>query len=213
MSSTNRQALFLDRDGVINVDRGFVYRREDFEWLPGIFDLVRSARRHGLPVVVVTNQSGIGRGYYSEDDFFALTRFMQQRFEAEDAPLTAVYHCPFHPQAEVDRYRHPDHPWRKPHPGMLLQARADLGLDLARSVIFGDRSSDLEAGAAAGLGHLALIGSVDIAVPGLPSYRRFLTPGDAVPWLEALAAPQVVVSGLDETSSQATPARRVIRNR
>lgn len=213
MSSTIRQALFLDRDGVINVDRGFVYRREDFEWLPGIFDLVRSARRRGLAVVVVTNQSGIGRGYYSEEDFFDLTGFMQQRFEAEDAPVTAVYHCPFHPEAEAARYRHPDHPWRKPHPGMLLQARADLGLDMASSVIFGDRSSDLEAGAAAGVGHLGLIGSVDIDRPLLPPYQRFVTPGDAVPWLESLAVPHGVASRLDEEASKEAPARRVIRNR
>ena len=107
-----RPALLLDRDGVINVDRGFVSRRENFEWMPGIFDLVRTAIGLGMPVVVVTNQSGIGLGKYTEDDFFAVTAFMRERFEREGAALSAVYHCPYHPEAIEERYRAADHPWR-----------------------------------------------------------------------------------------------------
>ncbi len=181
-----RPALFLDRDGVINVDRGYVYRREAFEWLPGVFELARAAKRHGLAIVVVTNQSGIGRGYYTEADFLTLTDFMVERFAAEGAPITRVYHCAFHPDAEETRYRHPDHPWRKPRPGMMLAARDELGLDLTQSVLIGDRRSDLEAGAIAGVGSLALIGACDVLRSGLPPFERFPSPAAAVPWLERL---------------------------
>jgi D-glycero-D-manno-heptose 1,7-bisphosphate phosphatase len=186
-----RPALFLDRDGVINVDRGYVYRREAFEWLPGIFDLARMARHNGLAIVVVTNQSGIGRGYYTEPDFLALTAYMQQRFAAENAPVARVYHCPFHPEAEQAHYRHPDHPWRKPHPGMIFAARDDLGIDLAASIMLGDRRSDLEAGANAGVGTLAQIGRLDISRKGLPPFARFDTPAEAARWLETISTSAV----------------------
>jgi D-glycero-D-manno-heptose 1,7-bisphosphate phosphatase len=188
MQASTRPALFLDRDGVINVDRGFVARRRDFEWLPGIFDAVRTARRLGFAVVVVTNQSGIGRGYYSEADFADVTAFMRERFVAEQAPLDAVYHCSFHPEAVDERLRHPDHPWRKPRPGMILAARDDLGLDLARSAMVGDRLSDVEAGAAAGVGALALIGPGEPLPARLASVDRLATVADIEPWLRRAAA-------------------------
>jgi len=120
----DRSALFLDRDGVINVDRGYIHRSDQFEFIPGIFELARfwtnELRR---PIVVVANQSGIGRGYFSE-------------------------------------YRR-DHPWRKPKPGMILQAVLDLGLDPARCAILGDKISHMEAGAEAGIGLRVLIGPHD----------------------------------------------------
>ena len=189
MSAALRPALLLDRDGVVNVDRGYVHRREDFEWLPGIFDLARTARRLALPIVIVTNQSGIGRGYYTQADFEMLTDFVRERFTREDAPISAVYHCPFHPQAEIAAFRHPDHPWRKPRPGMILQARDDLGLDLARSFMLGDRISDIQAAEAAGIGHIGVIGTKPMPAAGLPAFERFATPGEAVVWLEAVARP------------------------
>ena len=190
-----RPALFLDRDGVINADRGFVFRRDAFEWLPGIFDLARTATRCGLAIVVVTNQTGIGRGFYSEPDFLALTEYMQDRFAEEGATLARVYHCPFHPEAEEARYRHPDHPWRKPRPGMILAARDDLDIDLAASVMLGDRRSDLEAGANAGVGTLALIGRREMAPEGLPPFSRFDTPGEAAPWLKSVVGAQRMPAG------------------
>lgn len=143
-------ALFLDRDGVINVDHGYVHRVEDFEFVPGIFELVRGARELGLLPVVVTNQAGIGRGMYTEADFQALTRWMSGRFDAAGAPLAAVYHCPTHPTAGIGPYRVPS-PMRKPNPGMLLAARDDLGIELARSALVGDKGSDIAAGRAAGV--------------------------------------------------------------
>jgi D-glycero-D-manno-heptose 1,7-bisphosphate phosphatase len=154
----HRGALFLDRDGVINVDRGFVYRHDQFEFVPGIFALARfwtnELRR---PIVVVTNQSGIGRGYFDEGAYAELTRWMCDRFAAERTAIARVYHCPFHPLHGIGEYRR-DHPWRKPNPGMILQAASDLGLDLARSAILGDKISDVEAGAAAGVGLRILVG-------------------------------------------------------
>jgi D-glycero-D-manno-heptose 1,7-bisphosphate phosphatase len=189
-----RPALLLDRDGVINIDRTYVSRIEEFTWQPGIFDLARTAVQRGLVIVVVTNQSGIGRGYYTEDDYQLVTAHMRARFDAEQAPVAAVYHCPFHPEAEVPLYRNPDHPWRKPRPGMILAARDDLDLDLARSILIGDRWSDIAAGAAAGVGILAVIGNPVGPKPdgmSVPVFQ-FLTVSDAAQWLAKL--PQRVPS-------------------
>lgn len=149
------RALFLDRDGVINVDHGYVHRPEQVEFVPGIFELVAAATTRHWLVVVVTNQSGIGRGYYDEDMFRHLHEWMRARFAEHDGSLDAVYHCPHHPRDALPEYRRacPD---RKPEPGMFLRARDDLGLDLAGSVMVGDRLSDLEAARRAGVGRRLL---------------------------------------------------------
>jgi D-glycero-D-manno-heptose 1,7-bisphosphate phosphatase len=147
-----RSALFLDRDGVINVDHGYVHCVDQFEFIPGIFELARFwVNEVQRPIIVVSNQSGIGRGYFDEEAYADVTRWMCARFEAERAAIARVYHCPYHPVHGIGDYRR-DHPWRKPHPGMLLQAAADLALDLARCALVGDKISDIEAGAAAGIG-------------------------------------------------------------
>jgi D-glycero-D-manno-heptose 1,7-bisphosphate phosphatase len=154
-----RRALFLDRDGVINVDHGYVHQVDRFEFVPGIFDLVRFwAIELERPVVVATNQSGIGRGYFDERTYADLTRWMCERFAAEHAPIARVYHCPYHPQHGIGEYRR-DHPWRKPNPGMFLQAASDLDLDLAQSALVGDRMSDIAAAVAAGIGLRILLRS------------------------------------------------------
>jgi D-glycero-D-manno-heptose 1,7-bisphosphate phosphatase len=151
-------ALFLDRDGIINVDRGYVHRPEQFEFVPGIFELARfwtnELRR---PIVVVTNQSGIGRGYFDQNAYTELIRWMCDRFAAAGTSIARVYHCPYHPLDGIGEYRC-DHPWRKPNPGMLLQAASDLRVDPARCAIIGDKLSDMEAGAAAGIGLRILLG-------------------------------------------------------
>ena len=119
--------------------------RAFFNWLgSGTSELHR-------PIVVVSNQSGIGRGYFDEKAHADLTRWMCDRFEAERAAIARVYHCPYHPLHGTGAYRR-EHPWRKPKPGMILQAIFDFKLDPARCVIVGDNMSDIEAGAAAGLG-------------------------------------------------------------
>jgi D-glycero-D-manno-heptose 1,7-bisphosphate phosphatase len=157
-------ALFLDRDGVINVDRGYVHRPEDFQLVDGAVDLCRAAAAAGHRVVVITNQAGIGRGLYSEDRFAEFTRWMMAELRARGAPLTAVYWCPHHPTAGLGDYRAAC-PARKPEPGMLLAARDELGVDLAASALVGDKPSDLEAGRRAGVGRLLLLGAPAAADP------------------------------------------------
>ena len=154
-------ALFLDRDGVINVDRGYIHRLDQFEFVPGIFELARFwTNELHRSIVVITNQSGIGRSYFDECAYEDLTRWMCDRFEAEHTPIARVYYCPYHPLHGIGQYRY-DHPWRKPNPGMILQAMSDLSLDPAQSVIVGDKMSDIEAGAAAGIGLRILVAPCD----------------------------------------------------
>jgi D-glycero-D-manno-heptose 1,7-bisphosphate phosphatase len=154
MSKPLQPALFLDRDGVVNVDRGYCHRIEEFEWVPGIFDTVRAARELGLAVVVATNQAGIARGLFTERDFARLTKWMLARFAAAKAPLDAVYHCPYHPDGNPPY--NVVSPLRKPAPGMLLLAARELRLDLAASAMVGDQESDIEAGKGAGVRLTAL---------------------------------------------------------
>lgn len=144
-------ALFLDRDGVINVDTGYVHRPEDCVFVSGIFDLVKRANAAGMLVFVVTNQAGIARGYYDEAQFQAFTDWMLQRFEAQGAHIAKVYHCPHHPVSGLGEYlRACD--CRKPAPGMLLAARDAYGVDMSRSAMVGDTPTDMQAAAAAGIG-------------------------------------------------------------
>ena len=147
------RALFLDRDGVINADRHYVHRIEDFEFVPGIFELCSTAAELGYRLVVATNQAGIGRGLYTEADFQRLTEWMLDVFGQRGIRIARVYHCPDHPTAGIGVHRR-DSFDRKPNPGMLLRAQADLGLDLRRSVFVGDKDSDMAAGRAAGVGQL-----------------------------------------------------------
>jgi D-glycero-D-manno-heptose 1,7-bisphosphate phosphatase len=146
-----RPALFLDRDGVINVDHAYVHKQENFQFVDGIFDLCRHAKQLGYLIFVVTNQAGIGRGYYSEQDFDALTQWMCARFDSQGAAIDKVYFCPFHPEHGLGPYK-VDSPFRKPGPGMILQAADEFGVDLARSVLVGDNETDIRAGLAAGVG-------------------------------------------------------------
>lgn len=144
-------ALFLDRDGVINIDHGYVYKREHFQFIDGVFELVRFAIKRKFLIIIITNQSGIGRGYYSEGEFLKLTKWMCHEFIINEAPITQVYYSPYHPAAAKSKYRK-EHPSRKPNPGMILDAKADFGIDLNRSVLIGDKASDIAAGNAAGIG-------------------------------------------------------------
>lgn len=145
-----KRALFLDRDGVINVDIGYLHRAEQCEFVPGIFELVRAARRAGYDVFVVTNQAGIARGYYDEAVFAEFTGWMLERFREENAPITQVYYCPHHATAGLEPYKQVCD-CRKPEPGMLLRAAAEHEIDLAGSVMIGDSLSDMEAAKNAGV--------------------------------------------------------------
>jgi D-glycero-D-manno-heptose 1,7-bisphosphate phosphatase len=149
------RALILDRDGVINIDRGYVHRPEDCDFVEGIFDMVRAFAERGFLIVIVTNQAGIGRGLYTEEIFQAFMTWMRDRFRQEGIEIAAVYHCPDHPTAGIGPYRR-ENPWRKPGPGMFLQAAKDLDLDLGESWCVGDKISDMEAAHAAGIGKRVL---------------------------------------------------------
>lgn len=150
-----RRAAFIDRDGVINEELDYVHRIEDFHLLPGAVEGLRLLQDDGWALVVVTNQAGIGRGLYTEQQFHALTDHMRSTLAAGGVRLAGVYHCPHHPTAGIGDYRR-DCACRKPRPGMLLQAADELGLDLASSVLVGDKESDLEAGQAAGCAAVVL---------------------------------------------------------
>lgn len=146
-----KPALFLDRDGVLNEDHGYVHRWEDFHWIPGARETVAAFNRAGWLVIVVTNQSGVGRGYYTEDAMHALHARMQADLAETGGHIDAFYHAPQHPDAEQAAYRHPDPPLRKPNPGMILQALADWPINREASLLIGDRPSDLEAALRAGI--------------------------------------------------------------
>ena len=153
-----RQAAFLDRDGVINRDRAYVSRWEDFEFVPGAVDAMRRLKKAGYALVVVTNQSGIARGYYSEAQYQALTAAMQQALLDAGAAVDAVYHCPHHPKGKVAELAI-DCDCRKPAPGMILRAAKELNLSLADSILVGDKPSDIEAARAAGVGRAYIVQS------------------------------------------------------
>ena len=152
-ASSMRRGLILDRDGVINDDSGYLHRAEECRFIDGIFEMTAAFAVRGFAIVIATNQSGIGRGYYTEADFAAFMDWMRGEFAAQGVAIAAVYHCPDHPTAGIGAYRR-DNPWRKPGPGMILQAAADLSLDLARSWTVGDQPGDIDAGRAAGIGTL-----------------------------------------------------------
>ena len=174
----NRPALFLDRDGVINVDHGYVHRPEEFEFVEGIFDVVVAAKHAGYIVIVVTNQAGIGRGYYSEAQFCALTDWMKAKFAEHGAQIDAVYFCPYHPEHGIGKYRR-ESEFRKPAPGMLLQAQRELNIDLSSSIFVGDKVSDMQAGKAAGVGRLLLLGGSDLSPDSVPVEQL----SDVLPYL------------------------------
>jgi len=164
-------AVFLDRDGVINHDCGYSQKVEDFTFIEGISELARFATDRKHKLVVITNQAGIARGFYSEEEFYKLTEWMCQQFSAMGAPISRVYFSPYHPTEGVGKYLKEDIS-RKPHPGMILQAQNDLAIDLGRSVLIGDKVSDIQAGNAAGVGTNLLLGpSCPTELNGLNHHR------------------------------------------
>jgi D-glycero-D-manno-heptose 1,7-bisphosphate phosphatase len=144
-----KPAVFLDRDGTLNEEVGYLSRAEDLRLLPGAAAAVARLNAHGIPVIVVTNQSGIGRGYYGWEAFAAVMGRMEALLAAERARIDAVYASPHHEEGHGE-YAVADHPDRKPNPGMLLRAAEEHGLDLTRSWMVGDKAIDVEAGHRAG---------------------------------------------------------------
>ena len=147
----SKAAIFLDRDGVINEDTGYVSQIDDFHFLPGVIDALQLLKKKGYLLVVVTNQSGIARGYFSEDEFMNLTEWMDWSLADRNVDLDGIYFCPHHPDhgAPCD--------CRKPEPGMLLLAQQELGIDMSCSYMVGDKPSDLKAAVNAGVGHKIMV--------------------------------------------------------
>lgn len=150
-TSSGQAAVFFDRDGVLNVDTGYLHRVEDFRWVQGARRALRLVREANLISIVVTNQSGIARGFYREQEVEALHRWMNEDLRKCAAEISAFYLCPYHYEGSVERYVVPDHQDRKPNPGMLLRAIRDWNIDPERSVMFGDKESDMEAARRAGV--------------------------------------------------------------
>jgi D-glycero-D-manno-heptose 1,7-bisphosphate phosphatase len=175
VTEKGRRALFLDRDGVINVNHGYVHTAEQTEWVPGIFELCATARDAGYKLVVVTNQAGIARGYYSESEFLDYTRWVHEEFAAQGIEILATLYCPHHPTAGFGEFR-VECGCRKPAPGMFTAAIHLLGLAPKDSVMLGDKDSDLIAAASAGIPELFLIDSnKPDAFDASISYLRFQT--------------------------------------
>jgi len=145
MINGKKPALFLDRDGVINIEKNYLHTIEEFEFIEGIFELCKKYQDLGYLIIVVTNQSGIARGYYSEEEFALLTRWMVDVFDRENIHITAVYHCPHHPDISGKCA------CRKPEAGMLLEAADKYNIDLEHSLLVGDSERDIEAAHRAGV--------------------------------------------------------------
>ena len=151
IGNNKQKALFLDRDGVINVDKHHVYKIEDCEFVEGIFDLCREAKSKGYLLIVITNQAGIAKGIYTEEDYFKFRDYVHQEFAKQGCPIDAEYYCPYHKEAVIEKYRK-ESPDRKPNPGMIFRAATDWNIDLTQSILIGDKESDIEAGKTAGVG-------------------------------------------------------------
>jgi D-glycero-D-manno-heptose 1,7-bisphosphate phosphatase len=152
-----RPALLLDRDGTLNVDRGWVHRTGDFCWIEGAREAIRWANDRGVLVFVITNQAGIARGYYTEAEFHTFTAWINQQLALWGAHIDRTYYCPHHPIEGRGEYRRVCN-CRKPAPGLIERARAEWQFDPARSIMIGDAEHDMEAAAAAGIRALRYVG-------------------------------------------------------
>jgi D-glycero-D-manno-heptose 1,7-bisphosphate phosphatase len=144
-----KKVVFLDRDGVINEDHGYIYKIEDFKFTSWIFDFLKEKQKEGFEFIVVTNQSGIGRGYYTQKDFKKLSSWMVKEFEKQNIKILKIYHCPHKPNENCN--------CRKPKTGMIEQACNDFDIDLENSIMVGDKDSDMQLAVNAGIGNKTLV--------------------------------------------------------
>ena len=177
------RALFLDRDGVINQNHGYVCEQANFDFIDGIFELALYAHKQNYMLFVITNQAGIGRGYYTEEQFHHLTAWMCEQFDVAGSPISKVYFSPYHPTAGVGMYLKEDYS-RKPHPGMILQAQQDFDIDLSASVLIGDQATDIQAGVAAGVGTNLLFSQVKPMQLNGIKYALIKHLSEAIPYLQ-----------------------------
>ncbi|QEW33476.1 D-glycero-beta-D-manno-heptose 1,7-bisphosphate 7-phosphatase [Erwinia billingiae] len=151
-------AIFLDRDGTMNEDHGYVHEIDNFQFIDGAIEAMQELKKMGYALVMVTNQSGIARGIFSEDTFMQLTEWMDWSLADRDVDLDGIYFCPHHPEGVIEEYRQ-QCDCRKPEPGMLLSAQKELNIDMAASYMVGDKIDDMLAGKAAGVGKKVLVRS------------------------------------------------------
>jgi rfaE bifunctional protein nucleotidyltransferase chain/domain len=147
-----RKAAFLDRDGVINKDKAYVHLWEDFEFLPGAIDGMLELQNAGYVLVIVTNQSGLARGYYTENEYQSLTNSFRMHLLEQGIKVAGIFHCPHHPDGRVQSLALVCN-CRKPKPGLLIQAANELGIDMSSSILIGDKQTDIDAAHQAGVGH------------------------------------------------------------
>ena len=151
VTAAGRPGVIFDRDGVLIVDHGYVGQVERLAWMPGARRAIRRLNAAGAAVAIASNQSGVARGFYDLAAVEAVHAAMAADLAAEGARIDAIAICPFLAEAPVTAFAHPDHPDRKPNPGMILRLIAELGLDPARTVVIGDKVSDVEAARRAGV--------------------------------------------------------------
>lgn len=156
MTDEMNTAVFLDRDGVINYDHKYVNKIKDFQFIPGVFEACRKFIAKGYKLIIITNQAGIARGYYTEHEFELLNNWMLEQFQRENINITAVYYCPHHPECGLNNYKKHCQ-CRKPEPGMIYMAKKEHNIDLASSILIGDKLSDIEAGRSAGIGKVFFV--------------------------------------------------------
>lgn len=149
-TSNGKRAIFLDRDGVVNVDNGYVSVVDDFEFIDGVIEALQTLKAKGYLIVLITNQSGIARGYFTEEQFHTLTEWMDWSLADRGVDLDGIYYCPHHSEHGLGKYK-VDCECRKPKAGMINDAVEELGIDLGQSILVGDKVSDLQAGIAAGI--------------------------------------------------------------
>jgi D-glycero-D-manno-heptose 1,7-bisphosphate phosphatase len=145
------KALFLDRDGVINIDGNYVHKISDFIFIDGIFDLCLKAQNLGYLIIVITNQAGIAHGYYTEEQFLELTKWMENEFRKRQIKITKTFYCPYHKDAKIEKYKQ-DSFDRKPSPGMILKAIEEFNIDPEKSIMIGNMETDMMAAFKAGIG-------------------------------------------------------------
>lgn len=158
IKDAKKKIAFLDRDGVINIDKGYVYKIADFQFIDGVIDALRGLKQLGFELVVITNQAGIARGFYSEADLRVLHEWMENYLREREIELLSIEYCPHHIQGTIERYASDCH-CRKPNPGMIENITSRYEVDRAGSILVGDKDSDIIAGKKAGIGSQFLISS------------------------------------------------------
>lgn len=181
--SLQKPAIFLDRDGTLNIDKGYVHRIEDWEWIPGAIDAIVAFKKAGFLVIIITNQAGIARGYYGEADITNLHTRVNGELKEHGVLIDAFYHCPHHPEFGAVR----ECECRKPMPGMIDKARQDFDIDLGHSWLIGDKVSDIQAGLAAGVKSI-------LVLTGYGNKDRALLSDDVISVTDILAASRYIIS-------------------